>query len=278
MAGVTIRNYAFSVFCANRYKCARSLFLRGIRLILLFCSAVLAGHVFQMLPPPGGTVGDYLFRVFLLSYPEGVPYDVLLGIGYLFCISPLVLYLLQRKALPLVVMLLAFSAVTAVGYRVGQNAWIVLCGLWGIALAHVSTEMSSAKQRAAMLRLPWQYSFGAFLFAALAYAALGAPKSNVIVYVSYLVFVTIMIYHFFSRILYKHVNSAIVKTVCRAGSMSLFCYVVHVPICILLDKHVEWAGGVTSFIVGSSLVLLSTTILMLLVEFSVRRVTAPQYM
>ncbi|MDZ3837323.1 MAG: hypothetical protein U0S49_08115 [Rhodospirillales bacterium] len=226
----------------------------------------MAGHVFQMLPPPDGAVQDYLVRVFLLSYPEGVPYDVLLGIGYLFCISPLILYLLQRKALSLVVSLLAFSAVTAVGYRVGQNAWIVLCGLWGMALAHVSMEMFGVKQRSMMLQLPWQYSFGVFLIAALAYGALGAPKSNVIVYVSYLVFVMTMIYHIFSRILCNQVDSAIVKIVCKAGSMSLFCYVVHVPACIILEKYIEWSGGVASFIIGSSLILSLTTILMLLVD------------
>jgi hypothetical protein len=46
--------------------------------------------------------------------------------------------------LSVVIVLLALSAATASGYRVGQNAWIVLCGLWGITLTHMGLERFAA--------------------------------------------------------------------------------------------------------------------------------------
>jgi hypothetical protein len=278
MAGMSIRKYAFSSFGANRLKGSKELILRGLQLILIFCVAVVAGHLFSIIPPPQGFIREYLIRVFIVSYPQGVPYEVLLGIGYLFLISPLVLSLFPHRTWTVVMVLLALSAATAGGYRVGQNAWIVLCGLWGMTLTHVVLDSFGAQNRSVLLRLPRMWSLGAFLVAAYTYAAMGVPKENIIVYALYVTSFLTMLYHMFvkSPSSWKHASGT--QMICEAGRRSLWWYVVHVPVVVFLNHNINLGGGVISFVVGFLIVVGVTAALISVIHFFWGRVTALQYM
>lgn len=278
MAGVSVRKYAFRAFCANRLKGSKYLIFRGLQLILLFSAAVVVGHLFAVLPPPQASIHEYIIRVFLVSYPEGVPYEVLLGIGYLFLVSPLILCLLPHRTLSVVIVLLALSAATASGLRFGQNAWIVLCGSWGMILTHISLKRFDAQNRSELVRLPWIWSLGAFFIAASAYGAMGAPKENIIIYVSYITFVLLMIYHMFMMSPLSWRSARVTKCICRAGRMSLYWYIFHVPVVVVLNNNISWGGGVVSFVVGFLMVLGVTAALISMIGVFSRRLAAFQYM
>jgi hypothetical protein len=278
MAGMSVRKYSFCTFFANATKCSRALIARAIKLIFILCAAVAVGNLFCILPPPQGSIHDYIVKVFLIGYPKGVPYDVLLGIGYLFLISPLILFLLSHRTFSFVTVLLAISATTAAGYRVGHNTWIVLCGLWGMTLTHVILQSFDAQNRYVLLRLPRMLSLVAFLVAACTYAVMGAPKENIVVYVFYVTSFLMMRYHMFVKSPSCWKDASATRMICGAGRMSLWWYVVHVPVVVVLKHTINWGGGsVISFIIGFLVVVGLTAALISVIHFFWGRVTALQY-
>ena len=132
LSGLIVATYYRSRFQKARFRYASRLWMRGIKLLVIFFSLNYVIRLAGLSAYQGPIDAEYLYGILVDGHGFFASFDILIGISYILLLAPIILYLKRAGIVLASVMLGSVIIMGFMGQPVATNLWVILCGVAGV--------------------------------------------------------------------------------------------------------------------------------------------------